>query len=98
MSQIPGRPLPTVTALNEYFWTAGRDGVLRIQECRSCDALIHPPQPICRYCRSHDLGVRDVSGRATLAGFTVNERFDSPICHRRTWWPRLRSSRIRGSG
>ncbi|AWT55668.1 thiolase C-terminal domain-containing protein [Mycolicibacterium smegmatis] len=78
MPQIPGRPLPTVTALNEYFWTAGRDGVLRIQECRSCDALIHPPQPICRYCRSHDLGVRDVSGRATLAGFTVNERFGFP--------------------
>lgn len=78
MSQIPGRPLPTVTALNEYFWTAGRDGVLRIQECRSCNALIHPPQPICRYCRSHDLGVRDVSGRATLAGFTINERFGFP--------------------
>ncbi|MBU8821364.1 thiolase C-terminal domain-containing protein [Mycolicibacterium goodii] len=78
MPQIPGRPLPTVTALNEYFWTAGRDDVLRIQECRSCDALIHPPQPICRYCRSHDLGVRDVSGRATLAGFTINERFGFP--------------------
>ncbi|AKS33252.1 3-ketoacyl-CoA thiolase [Mycolicibacterium goodii] len=67
-----------VTALNEYFWTAGRDGVLRIQECRSCNALIHPPQPICRYCRSHDLGARDVSGRATLAGFTINERFGFP--------------------
>ena len=27
LSQIPGRPLPTVTALNEFFWTAGADGV-----------------------------------------------------------------------
>ncbi|MDT0440654.1 zinc ribbon domain-containing protein, partial [Streptomyces doudnae] len=56
MSQIPGRPLPTVTTLNEYFWTAGADGVLRIQECQDCSALIHPPQPICRYCRSHNMG------------------------------------------
>lgn len=78
MSQIPGRPLPTVTTLNEYFWTAGADGVLRIQECQDCSALIHPPQPICRYCRSHNMGVRDVSGRASLAGFTVNHRFGFP--------------------
>jgi acetyl-CoA acetyltransferase/uncharacterized OB-fold protein len=69
------RPLPQVTAQNEFFWTAGADGELRIQECRSCQALIHPPAPICRYCRSHDLGVRAVSGLGTLSAFTVNHRF-----------------------
>ncbi len=69
------RPLPEVTFANEYFWTAGSDGVLRIQECRDCSALIHPPQPVCRYCRGRNMGVRDVSGRATLIGFTVNHRF-----------------------
>ncbi|GAS92578.1 thiolase C-terminal domain-containing protein [Mycolicibacterium brisbanense] len=78
MSEIPGRPLPTVTALNEFFWTAGADGVLRIQECLDCNALIHPPQPVCRYCRSHKLGPRDVCGRGSLAGFTVNHRFGFP--------------------
>ncbi|ART68978.1 3-ketoacyl-CoA thiolase [Mycobacterium dioxanotrophicus] len=78
MSEIPGRPLPTVTALNEYFWTAGADGVLRIQECLDCNALIHPPQPVCRYCRSHELRPREVSGRGSLAGFTVNHRFGFP--------------------
>ncbi|MGV9803482.1 thiolase C-terminal domain-containing protein [Mycobacterium sp. NPDC003449] len=75
---MPGRPLPTVTALNEYFWTAGADGVLRIQECLECSALLHPPQPVCRYCRGHELGVREVSGRGSLAGFTVNHRFGFP--------------------
>jgi acetyl-CoA acetyltransferase/uncharacterized OB-fold protein len=75
---IPGRPLPQLTPDNEFFWTAGADGVLRIQECQSCRALIHPPAPICRYCRSHDMGVRDVSGRATLSAFTVNHRFGFP--------------------
>jgi acetyl-CoA acetyltransferase/uncharacterized OB-fold protein len=75
---IPGRPLPQLTPENEFFWTAGADGVLRIQECQSCQALIHPPQPVCRYCRSHEMGVRDVSGKATLSAFTVNHRFGFP--------------------
>ncbi|WP_409427242.1 thiolase C-terminal domain-containing protein [Mycobacterium sp. SMC-11] len=74
----PGRPLPAVTPENEFFWTAGADGVLRLQRCLDCAALIHPPQPVCRYCRSTNMGVRDVSGRATLAGFTINHRFSLP--------------------
>lgn len=72
------RPLPQVTGQNEYFWTAGQDGRLRLQECLACQALIHPPAPICRYCRSHDMGVRTVSGKATLSAFTVNHRFGFP--------------------
>jgi acetyl-CoA acetyltransferase/uncharacterized OB-fold protein len=72
------RPLPQLTPANEFFWTAGGDNQLRIQECKDCAALIHPPQPICRYCRSKNMGVRDVSGKATLAGFTVNHRFGFP--------------------
>jgi len=70
-----GRPLPLVTSQNEFFWTSGADGRLRVQECASCAALIHPPQPICRYCRGQQLGVRVVSGFATLVGFTVSHRF-----------------------
>ncbi|MCA4728955.1 thiolase C-terminal domain-containing protein [Mycobacterium avium] len=73
-----GRPLPLVTEENEFFWTSGADGKLRLQECRSCASLIHPPAPVCRYCRSRDIGVRAVSGSATLAGFTVNHRFSLP--------------------
>lgn len=78
MSAASGRPLPQVTQDNEFFWTSGADGKLRLQECQSCRSLIHPPAPVCRYCRSLDLGVRPVSGRATLAGFTINERFSLP--------------------
>ncbi|MDO0975687.1 thiolase C-terminal domain-containing protein [Mycolicibacterium frederiksbergense] len=78
MSAIAGRPLPQLTGQNEFFWTSGADGQLRIQECQACKALIHPPAPICRYCRSHDLGVRAVSGKATLSGFSVNHRFGFP--------------------
>ncbi|WAC92413.1 thiolase C-terminal domain-containing protein [Mycobacterium sp. Aquia_213] len=78
MSAAPGRPLPLVTEENEFFWTSGADGKLRLQECQACNALIHPPAPVCRYCRSRDIAVRAVSGRATLAGFTINERFSLP--------------------
>ena len=78
MSAIPGRPLPQLTPQNEFFWTSGADGKLRIQECHSCQALLHPPAPICRYCRSHDLGAREVSGKATLSSFSVNHRFGFP--------------------
>ena len=72
------RPLPLLTLDNEFFWTSGADGTLRLQECQACESLIHPPAPVCRYCRARDMGVRDVSGRATLAGFTVNHRFSLP--------------------
>ncbi|WP_428340660.1 thiolase C-terminal domain-containing protein [Mycobacterium sp.] len=75
---MTGRPLPLISDDNEFFWTSGADGKLRFQECADCAALIHPPAPVCRYCRSHNLGVRAVSGRATLAGFTINERFSLP--------------------
>ena len=78
MSATPGRPLPLITQDNEFFWTSGADGKLRFQECKACAALIHPPAPVCRYCRSRNVGVRAVSGKATLAGFTLNERFSLP--------------------
>jgi acetyl-CoA acetyltransferase/uncharacterized OB-fold protein len=67
------RPLPQLTPANEWFWTSGADGRLRIQGCRDCDALVHPPVPICPACRSRDWEAREVSGRATVVGFTVNE-------------------------
>lgn len=72
------RPLPQLTFDNEFFWTAGADGQLKILGCRDCDALIHPPQPVCRYCRGHNLAPRVVSGQGVLTGFTVNHRFGFP--------------------
>jgi acetyl-CoA acetyltransferase/uncharacterized OB-fold protein len=73
-----GRPLPLITSENAFFFASGADGVLRVQECTRCTALIHPPAPVCRYCRSHEMGVRVVSGNATLSSFTVNHRFSLP--------------------
>jgi len=66
-------PLPQLTPANEWFWTSGRDGTLRIQGCDDCNALVHPPVPICPVCRSRSWSPVEVSGRATVIGFTVNQ-------------------------
>ncbi len=74
MSDAPAvtRPLPDVTPETEFFGTAGRDGVLRVQRSVPCGALLFPPVPVCPYCRSTDVEVVDVSGRGTVVGCTVN--------------------------
>lgn len=66
------RLLPELTPFNEWFWTGGQDGTLRVEGCEDCDALVHPPTPICPRCRSYARRIVPVSGRATVIGFTVN--------------------------
>jgi acetyl-CoA acetyltransferase/uncharacterized OB-fold protein len=70
MAQV--RPLPELTPVNEWFWTSGADGLLRIQGCADCHTLVHPPVPICPACRSRSFAPTVVSGRGTVVGFTVN--------------------------
>jgi acetyl-CoA acetyltransferase/uncharacterized OB-fold protein len=77
------RLLPQLTPFNEWYWTSGADGRLRVQGCDECNALVHPPVPICPSCRSRSWSPVEVSGRATVVGFTVNHQpwlpgFDPP--------------------
>jgi acetyl-CoA acetyltransferase/uncharacterized OB-fold protein len=67
------RPLPELVPATEWFWTSGADGHLRIQRCNDCSGYVHPPVPICPHCRSRSSEPAVVSGRARVAGFTVNE-------------------------
>ncbi|HWW44659.1 MAG TPA: OB-fold domain-containing protein, partial [Acidimicrobiia bacterium] len=67
------RPLPQLTPVNEWFWTSGADGRLRIQGCTDCKTLVHPPTPICPSCRSRSWAPTVVSGRGTVVAFTVNQ-------------------------
>ncbi len=80
---MEGRPLPSVTPFNEWFWTSGADGTLRIQGCDECDQLVHPPVAICPRCHSSKSSPREMSGRATIVGLTINSHpwlpmFDTP--------------------
>ncbi len=77
------RLLPELTPANEWFWKSGADGRLRVQGCRDCRTLVHPPAPICPRCRSRRWEPVEVSGRGTVAGYTVNAHpwlpgFDPP--------------------
>ncbi len=67
------RPLPELTPWTEWYWTSGADGILRIQGCTDCGALVHPPVPVCPVCRSRSSAPTAVSGRATVVGYTVNQ-------------------------
>lgn len=66
------RPLPEATWESESFWHGGSEGNLLVHRCRSCGHHFHPPAPACFRCRSTDVGPEPVSGRATVAGVSVN--------------------------
>lgn len=67
------RPLPKLTPENEFFWTSGADGVLRFQYCGASDRYLHPPRVVCPGCEEPP-EIREVSGRATVVGVTVNHQ------------------------
>ncbi len=66
------RPLPQLTPTNDWFWTSGADGHIRIQGCNDCGKLVHPPVPVCPACRSRSWSPTALSGRGTVVAFTVN--------------------------
>jgi len=72
------RVLPRIDEDNEFFWTSGREGVLRFLGCDQCGYLIHPPGPVCPRCWSREVSPHPVSGRATLYSFTVNHQNWAP--------------------
>lgn len=73
--QRPGlRLAPSRTAESDAFWTGGRHGELLIFRCHQCGHFFHPPGPACWRCRSLDVAPEAVSGRATVAAYTVNRQ------------------------
>jgi acetyl-CoA acetyltransferase/uncharacterized OB-fold protein len=66
------RPLPELAPDVAWFWTSGADGTLRIQRCDDCKTFVHPPTPMCPTCRSRAWTATPVSGRGTVAAYTVN--------------------------
>ena len=80
MADKPFRVLPRIDDTNEYFWTAGRDGQLKFLRCQDDGTYIHPPAPVCPTCLSRDVLAEPVSGRATVATFTINHQ---------PWYPGL---------
>jgi uncharacterized OB-fold protein len=70
----PFRILPRIDDRNRFFWTSGADGRLRFLRCQDCGYFVHPPTPICPKCHSKDVAPEAVSGRATVATYTINHQ------------------------
>src|SRR5262245_26516949 len=68
------RLTPSPTPESQAFWTGGRDGLLLISRCRDCGHFFHPPGPACWRCRGKDVAPEAVSGRATVAAYTINRQ------------------------
>jgi uncharacterized protein len=61
---------PMVNRDNAFFFEGTAGGELRIQRCRSCGALRHPPGPACPQCHAMDRGWVAAAGTGRLYSFT----------------------------
>jgi uncharacterized OB-fold protein len=68
------RLAPNPTAESKAFWTGGRNGELLINRCHGCGHYFHPPGPACWRCQSTDVAPEPVSGKGTVAAYTVNRQ------------------------
>lgn len=66
------RTLPVLTAEDREFWTGGADGVLRVSRCGHCRYWIQPATGFCPACEKRSTAFEPVSGRGTVASFTIN--------------------------
>ena len=73
-SVLPLRVGPYLDPDNTAFWTGGQNGRLLIHHCGDCGWWTHPASPRCRKCRSANVSPEPVSGRATVATYTVNHK------------------------
>jgi uncharacterized OB-fold protein len=65
-------PRPTWDRDSAFFWEGIEAGELRVQRCMACNALRHPPTPICPGCHSFDWDWIVASGRGEVTSFVVH--------------------------
>jgi uncharacterized OB-fold protein len=68
-----GRIVPGELPLTAGYWSAARRGVILLQRCGTCAAVLHPPAPVCPGGSEHELRWFEASGRGRLASFTSVE-------------------------
>ena len=67
----PKRPALGISDDTRFFWEGARAGELRIQRCKACGTLRHPPGPVCPQCHSFEWDEATASGRGTVYSFVV---------------------------
>ncbi len=75
---LAAHPRPGITRDNAFFWEGLRLGELRIQRCKACRQLRHPPGPMCPGCHATDWDFVRSRGRGTIHSFVVAEHPQVP--------------------
>jgi len=68
---VSSRLAPTVSLDNQFFWDGVKDHTLLIQRCTGCQALRHPPRPMCPRCNSVGWDTIEASGRGEVYSFVM---------------------------
>ena len=64
----PDWAVPTITPLNEAWFTSG---ALAIQRCASCGTRQHPPEEVCHSCLGRSFTHDEVAPTGTVYSYTV---------------------------
>jgi uncharacterized OB-fold protein len=65
------RLAPSMTPDTQFFWDGVKDLKLLIQRCTGCQALRHPPRPMCPRCNSVSWDTVESSGRGEVFSFVM---------------------------
>jgi uncharacterized OB-fold protein len=71
-------PQPYADADNRPLIEGWRAGRLTLQVCGGCGRNVFYPRPVCPYCWSAELSWKAVSGRGTIASFSLVNRPNDP--------------------
>lgn len=71
------KPLPRPTALSRPFWDGARQSEIRVQKCRACGHMEHPPRVQCTACWSDAL--------EWITSAQEGEVYSYTVCH----WPTM---------
>ncbi len=78
--------LPVPTFDNLEFWRRARQRELVLQRCGPCREFTFPPRPTCVFCGSPEREWVSVSGRGTIANFTITHQPLHPSLRGKTPW------------
>jgi uncharacterized OB-fold protein len=67
----PRRLRPPLGHDNKWWWDGIAAGELRIQRCKECKTLRHPPRPMCGKCQSIEWDWAIATGAGTVYSYVV---------------------------
>ena len=67
-------PTPAVSRETLPWWQAAAEHRLLVQACAACGRRQLPPGPLCRRCRTFELGWHEVPGTGSVYTYTIVHR------------------------